>query len=183
MVTKLEENCISLSSKLCRRNEGQQREILPMPFSGRLVQTQHCDRWGRTQQSGLCAWILPFKWSKIFEDDSVRNGYIVQIFWRKHWASIVGLFGWFLGSMSYIRTLSLQLRGCLLVGSYPYFVSDTIYSPLFSMHELDKIAHVSHVPGSASVRCIGRPAFLAVDSYLAPAPASLGWVPGSAPSA
>ena len=37
------------------------------------------------------------------------------------------------------------------------------------MHGLDKVAHVSHVPGSTSVRGIGRPA-------------SAGWEPGSAPS-
>ena len=67
--------------------------------------------------------------------------------------------------------------------SYPYFVSDTIYSPLFSMHGLDKIAHVLHVPGSTSVRGIGRPAFPAVDGYLDPRPASVAWAPGSAPSA
>ena len=51
------------------------------------------------------------------------------------------------------------------------------------MHGLDKVAHVSHVPGGfASVRSIGRPAFPAVDGYLAPGPASVGWAQGSAPS-
>ena len=50
------------------------------------------------------------------------------------------------------------------------------------MHGLDKVAHVSRVPGSASVRGIGLPAFKfpAVDGYLAPGPASAGWAPGSA---
>ena len=51
------------------------------------------------------------------------------------------------------------------------------------MHGLDKVAHVLHLSGFASVRCIGRPAFPTVDGYLAPGPASVGWVPGSAPSA
>ena len=51
------------------------------------------------------------------------------------------------------------------------------------MHGLDKVAHVSHVAGPASVCGIGRPAFPAVDSYFAPGPASLGWAEGSSPSA
>ena len=96
--------------------------------------------------------------------------------------SIVGRFCRSLGSMSFIRTLSLLLRGTAAGASYLYFVSDTIYSQLLSMHGLDKVAHVSHVAGPASFRCIGRPAFPAVDGYLAPGPASLGWAPGSTPS-
>ena len=96
--------------------------------------------------------------------------------------SIVGLFCRSLGSMSFIRTLSLQLRGTAAGASYHCIVSDTIYSQLFSMHGLDKVARVSHVAGPASFRCIGRPAFPAVDGYLAPGPASLGWAPGSTPS-
>ena len=51
------------------------------------------------------------------------------------------------------------------------------------MHGLDKVAHVSHVPGFASVGGFGRQAFPAVDRYPAPAPAaSVGWAPGSAPA-
>ena len=62
-------------------------------------------------------------------------------------------------------------------------VSDNISSPLSSMHGLDKVAHVSHVPGFASVGGFGRQAFPAVDRYPAPAPAaSVGWAPGSAPA-
>ena len=90
--------------------------------------------------------------------------------------------------MGFIRTLLLHRS--YAGASFHYFVSDTIYSPLFSMHGLDdKVAHVSHVRVrslarvSAYVRCIGRPAFPAVDDYLAPGPASVGWAPGSAPSA
>ena len=44
---------------------------------------------------------------------------------------------------------------CSNAGAFSlYFVarSDAIYSLHFSMHGLDKVAHVSHVPGSASVR-------------------------------
>ena len=82
-----------------------------------------------------------------------------------------------------VLRVSFVVCRCSCAGtSYPYFVSDTIYSPLFSMHGLDKVAHVSHVAGPASVRGIGRPAFPAVDGYLAPGPASLGWAPGSTPS-
>ena len=65
----------------------------------------------------------------------------------------------------------------------PSLVSDNISSPLSSMHGLDKVAHVSHVPGFASVGGFGRQAFPAVDRYPAPAPAaSVGWAPGSAPA-
>ena len=40
---------------------------------------------------------------------------------------------------------------CSCAGAFfPCFLSDTIYSPHFSMHGRDKVAHVSHVPGSAS---------------------------------
>ena len=58
--------------------------------------------------------------------------------------------------------VSCVRRRCSYTGAFsPYFVSDTIDYPHFSMHGLDKVAHVSHVPG----------------------PASVGWAPGSAPSA
>ena len=81
-------------------------------------------------------------------------------------SSIVGLFSLFLGSMGFICTLSLHLRWCPL----PLFRADTIYLPPFSLYGLDKVAHVSHFPGPASVRGIGQPAFPAVDGYLALAP-------------
>ena len=65
-------------------------------------------------------------------------------------------------------------------------LSCQITSPLHlsqAMHGLDKVAHVSHVPGFASVGGFGRQAFPAVDRYPAPAPAaSVGWAPGSAPA-
>ena len=88
-----------------------------------------------------------------------------------------------------LRVSPLSWRSAVLKspGPRPSLVSDNISSgspqSSSSMHGLDKVAHVSHVPGSASVRGIGRPAFPAVDRYLAPGPASVGWAPGSAPSA
>ena len=83
------------------------------------------------------------------------------------------------------RVSPLSWRSAVLKAPTPFLVSDNISSTLSesSMHGLDKVAHVSHVPDSASVRGLGLSAFPAVDRYPAPGPASVGWAPGSAPSA
>ena len=57
----------------------------------------------------------------------------------------------------------LFLRYSYAGASLPYFVPDTIYSPLFSMHGLDKVAHVSHVPGP-----LAPPPLEALDCLLSP---------------
>ena len=46
-----------------------------------------------------------------------------------------------------------------------HIVSDTIYSPLFSMHGLNKVAHVSHVPAWLAPI---QPPFAALDGQLSP---------------
>ena len=128
--------------------------------------------------------------------------------------SIVGLLCRFIGSVGFIRTLSLQLRliSCQILSTlHISLCMGLIRLPMF------------HVPGFASIpkfacrlaerlrlwtagsprsRRLSRPwprprrlgtglrafrsgrlAFPAVDGYLAPAPASVGWAPGSAPLA
>ena len=62
-------------------------------------------------------------------------------------------------------------RVCDSVGKSPAWRGlDMAFPSHFVMHGLDKVAHVSHVAGPASVRGSGQPAFPAVDGSLAPGP-------------
>ena len=83
----------------------------------------------------------------------------------------MGLISRYRDSVAFIRISSLQLRWCLLP------LSDTIYSPHFSLRGLDKVAPIHTVMSLATPPFSGRLASslrhwtagssLAVDGYLA----------------